>query len=46
MIKFCPNCGEVLSKNVKYAEGVKSCNTCEGIFFILQTSKSIQQEDK
>lgn len=38
---FCPNCTTPLTKNPKHAQQVFECTNCEGVFFILVTTKPI-----
>lgn len=35
----CPNCTMALAKRPKDAQGVHYCPTCEGVFFIVVTTK-------
>lgn len=38
MIKYCPNCANILSEDNKLAQGCKKCNACKGVYYILETT--------
>jgi len=43
MIIYCPNCKEKLSENKKLSQGVKECKSCEGRYYILETTSPINE---
>lgn len=38
MIKYCPNCKSDLVDRVRFAQHVKQCSGCEGIYFTIETT--------
>jgi DNA-directed RNA polymerase subunit M/transcription elongation factor TFIIS len=43
MIKFCPNCGAVLTNNPDLAQGCKQCKECGGVYFQIETTKPFRE---